>query len=209
MDPGLVKMVQEQLNRLLSDVENMKSENGEEIRIIQQHLRNFEEEFAGLKREVGVLQQAQSSTDVKVGQLDTNHTFAQQQLISLSGKVDQLTSGQEDLNFRQNRRSSTSVKIDQLQEAFEQGDLEQKGQENRSIGMYMNINISNILYHIAWWKPAPLSVNVSLQMHGNNINNDLSSIKENLGRTLKRKCDYVHLKYGTDLKCLVLVYQGV
>jgi FtsZ-binding cell division protein ZapB len=185
MDPGLIKMVQEQLNRLLSDVENMKSESGEEIRIIQQHLRNFEEEFAGLKREVGVLQQAQSSTDVKVGQLDTNHTFAQQQLISLSGKVDQ------------------------LQEAFEQGHLEQKGQENRSIGMYMNINISNILYHIAWWKPAPLSVNVSLQMHGNNINNDLSSIKENLGRTLKRKCDYVHLKYGTDLKCLVLVYQGV
>jgi hypothetical protein len=204
MDPGLIKMVQEQLNRLLSDVENMKSESGEEIRIIQQHLRNFEEEFAGLKREVGVLQQAQSSTDVKVGQLDTNHTFAQQQLISLSGKVDQLTSGQEDLKQNQ---SSTSVKIDQLQEAFEQGDLEQKGQENRSIGMYMNI--SNILYHIAWWKPAPLSVNVSLQMHGNNINNDLSSIKENLGRTLKRKCDYVHLKYGTDLKCLVLEYQGV
>jgi hypothetical protein len=111
IDSGLVKVVQEHINKLSIDVEKMACKSQEEISNLKMMLdsvklllQEYEGRFVRIENNINItadkmtqltnnqkdLQQEQISTAVKIGKLTTNQEVLQQELSSTVEKVEQL-----------------------------------------------------------------------------------------------------------------------
>ena len=126
VDPKLLKLVQEHVNQLSTDVNKMKFENQEEInnlwlvvKSIHEKLQvEHEKRFEKLERAQDVLQTNQDNLHHEIDAV-------RQQQSSTAVKVDNLVTNQDDLHQQMDalhqEQSSTAVKVDNL--ATNQDDL--------------------------------------------------------------------------------------
>ena len=123
VDSELVKVMQEHVTKLSSDVNKMAFESQGEMQNLKEmlentreYLQNCKKRFENIEHAQNIMQQELSSTAANVDILKTEQEILQEELSTTSDKVEQLKTNQEAL---QQRQSSSSARIDILQARHE------------------------------------------------------------------------------------------
>ena len=100
IDHELVKVVQEHMSILSTEVKNMKFEKKEELDNVQRNLRDFEQKLQKLQLELDEVKQQQISVSAEVDELKSNQDLFYQKQISTAAEVDEIKENQEAVQQR-------------------------------------------------------------------------------------------------------------
>ena len=97
IDHELVKVVQELVSTLSTEVKNMKFEKKEEWENVQRNLRDFEEKLQKSLLELDEVKQQQISMSAEVDELKSNQGLFHQKQISTAAEVNEIKENQHQL----------------------------------------------------------------------------------------------------------------
>ena len=97
IDHELVKVVQEHVSILSTEVKNMKFEKKEELENVQRNLRDFEQKLQKLQLELDEVKQQQISMSAEVDELKSSQDLFHQKQISTATEVDEIKEKQHQL----------------------------------------------------------------------------------------------------------------